>query len=56
LDAPVEVWEFLDEIRIEGFREFNYLHSREFQLIIFSGERLIIRVGLDVEAYTNHHS
>jgi hypothetical protein len=49
LNAPVEVLEFLeDEIRIGGFRKFDHLHYREFQLIIYSGERLII--GLDVEA------
>ena len=49
MNAPVEVLEFLaEEIRIGGFRKFDHLHYREFQLIIYSGERLII--GLDVEA------
>jgi hypothetical protein len=43
--------EFLDEFRIGGFRVFDHLHYREFQLIIYSGERLVI--GLDVEAHFN---
>ena len=49
MNAPVEVLEFLEkEIRVGGFRIFDHLHYREFQLIIYSGER--VTIGLDVEA------
>jgi hypothetical protein len=51
LNAPVEVLEFLDEFRIGGFRVFDHMGYREFQLIIYSGERLVI--GIDVEAHYN---
>ena len=49
MNAPVEVLEFLaEEILLGSFRKFDHQHYREYQLIIYSGERLVI--GLDVEA------
>jgi len=51
LNAPVEVIEFLYEFRIGGFRKFDHMGYREYQLIIYSGGRLLI--GIDVEAHYN---
>ena len=51
MNAPVEVIEFLYEFRIGGFRKFDHMGYREYQLIIYSGGRLVI--GIDVEAHYN---
>jgi hypothetical protein len=51
LNAPVQILNFFQrEIRLGGFvRKFDCDHYNEFQLVIYSGERLIF--GIDVEAH-----
>ena len=51
MNAPVQILNFFQrEIRLGGFvRKFDCDHYNEFQLVIYSGERLIF--GIDVEAH-----
>jgi hypothetical protein len=48
-NCPVDVLQYVDEMRLGGWRKFNFSNEPEFQLILMSGDRLII--GLNVEAH-----
>jgi len=48
-NCPVDVLKFVDEMRLGGWRKFDHSNDPEFQLILMSGDRLII--GLNVEAH-----
>jgi hypothetical protein len=48
-NCPVDVLKYVDQMRLGGWRKFDHSNLPEFQLILMSGDRLII--GLNVEAH-----
>ena len=51
LNCPIDVIIHLVEIRLGGWRFFDHSKFPEFQLILYSGERVIM--GLNVESHLN---